>query len=284
LRLFRFVSQLTFVPDPAAIAAAQRGAGLLRAVSAERIQAELNRILTGAGVYDALCLAADNGILTAAIPEFSPCIGLDQKSPYHNRTVDRHTFCAIASAPPRLEVRLALLLHDIGKPEARTIDDDGRAHYKNHAQISGGIAADTLKNLRYSNKTAKKVITLIELHSKKIPETKPALRKLLAGFGPELVMDLIDLKEADDSAKSYAAPPEKYPGLRAAVSGIIHDGDCLSVSDLAIGGADLLSAGVQKGPEVGQTLKNLLELVLENPLLNRRDLLLQTAKAMKAKI
>jgi tRNA nucleotidyltransferase (CCA-adding enzyme) len=280
LRLFRFASQLSFSPDPASLAAAGRCRGLLRAVSRERVQAELNRILTGPGVCDALRLICDEGVLTEILPEFAPCIGFEQRSPYHDRTVDRHIFSAVSYAPPRLEICLALLLHDIGKPAAFTLDENGRGHTKGHAAISRDMAEGILKRLRYPARTTSYVLRLIELHSRKIPAERPALRRLLAGPGPEFVRDMLDLKEADDRAKADVARLKRYPAIRAALDGIIRDGDCLSVADLKVNGEDVKALGVPPGPMVGRLLARLLDLVLEDPDRNDRGFLLKKAKEL----
>ncbi len=282
LRLFRFASQLSFEPEPQTLAAAAQLAPLLGQVSGERVSAELNKLLLGENVFRALCLAADYAVLEAIIPEIAPCIGFDQHKVDHIHPVDRHLFAAVAAAPPRLEIRLALLLHDIGKPRVFHLDEKGRGHCPDHAAASADDTAVILRRLRYPKDLAGRVERLVSRHIFKLPADKAALRRFCAELGTEVVQDLIAVKRADNLAKapSKASKVEQCDAVATMLDEIIAAGDSVRIEDLAVGGKDLLGVGVPGGPMVGQMLRSLLELVVENPEVNRREVLLQEAQRL----
>ncbi len=280
LRLFRFASQLSFEPEPQTLAAAAQLAPLLQEVSGERISAELNKLLLGENVFRALCLAADHGVLEAIIPEMAPCIGFDQHKTHHIHPVDRHLFAAVAAAPPRLEIRLALLLHDIGKPRVFQLDEKGGGHCPDHAAVSADYAGVMLRRLRYPKNLAGRVTQLVSRHIVKLPADKAALRRLCAQMGTGAVGDLIAVRRADNLAK---APSRafKWDAVATMLDEIIAAGDPLRIEDLAVGGQDLLELGVPGGPIIGEMLGSLLELVVEHPEANRRETLLQEAQRLQ---
>ncbi len=278
LRLVRFASQLSFQPEPETLAAASQLAPLLQKVSGERISAELNRLLLGEDVFYALCLAADYRILEAIIPEIAFCIGMEQEESFHS--LDRHLFAAVAAAPLRLEIRLAALLHDIGKPKAFEQRQEGRGGCDEHAAISAAYAAAILKRLRYPNHLAKRVELLIRQHMIQLPAHKASLRRLCAEWGSDVVQDLIAVKGANSLAKAPPRPCEVEQCDMSAklLDEILAAKDPLSVKDLAVGGRELLDLGVPGGPMVGQMLRSLLELVLDRPERNQKETLLKEAE------
>jgi len=275
-RLFRFISKLGFNPCDRTLAGAIARKNLLSAISAERISAELNYLIMGKNAHTALSLAAGSGILAEIIPEFEPCIGFDQHSPYHNRTVDEHSFAALEASPLNHPVRLCLLLHDIAKPQTATFDKYGQGHYKGHAGAGAKISAQLLGRLKYPVKTAAHVEKLIAFHNKHIPLRPEVLRRFLGEHGTRFTLDLLDVKEADNHAKSEICEERLYHyGLvREYVEIILAAGDCLTLSELAVNGNDLAQAGIPSGPETGQALRALLELVWQDPQKNNRAELL----------
>ena len=276
LRLFRFAAALGFLPQPETLAGAGAKKNLLGAVSAERISGELSKLIMGQKAEAALGLAAECGVLGEIIPALRPAIGFDQRSPYHNRTVDAHSFAALAFAPPSHDLRLALLLHDIGKPATATFDENGQGHYKGHAGVGAEIAAGVLKELRYPAKTAAYVQKLIAFHSKKIPAQPEVLRRFMGEHGVAFARELLVLKEADNRAKSDICAPrlEHCRRVKKMLEEIVAAGDCLTLADLAVKGKDLAQAGIPPGPQTGAALRRLLELVWQHPEKNDRQILL----------
>lgn len=280
LRLFRFVSQLGLEPEPDTLAAAGALAPLLEAVSAERISAELSKLLLGENVYRALCLAADSGALGVFLPEITPCIGLDQSKPAHIYPVDRHCFLAAASAPPRLELRLAMLFHDIGKPDVYRLDEEGVGRFPSHAVVSAAHTRAIMTRLRYPARLTEYVALLVGEHCVKLHPDKAYLRRLCGRLGFDAVRDLSDVKRADDLAKAPAKVDRagRYDAVNALLEEIAANADPLTQGELAVGGNDLLAMGVPYGPRIGELLQFLLELVLDAPELNTRDALLLQAR------
>lgn len=269
LRLLRFSSQLSFRPEPETLAAAAELAPLLKKVSGERISAELNKLLLGEDAFHALCLAADHRILEAIIPEYSGCMKLK---------LERSLFAAVAVAPPRLEIRLALLLHDIAKPQ--TLHPNGSDGYDDHAAVSAAHAETILKRLRYSNHIAKQVEMLVRQHMVPLPVHKAALRRLCAEWGADVAQDWIAFKRANSLATNQVHETEQCDAVAKLLNEVLAAANPLRVEDLAVGGEELLEMGVPPGPMVGQILRSLLELVLEQPELNQREILLKEANLL----
>jgi len=278
LRLLRFVSQLGFEPHSKTLAGASERAHLLKAISAERVQAELNKLVMGENALSALRLAAGSGVLAEIIPEFAPSIGFDQRSPYHHLTVDEQRFVALASAPKELEIRIAMLLHDIGKPATATVDETGRGHYKGHAGVGAKIAEVILKRLRYPVKAARNIEKLVAFHSKQLPARADVIRRFLGEHGERFTRDLIKVMTADNLAKASACADRQQ--LYAQLSGIIDDtlraGDCITLAGLAVKGDDLTGLA-PPGPDTGRVLRELLKLVWRHPEKNTREYLLTQA-------
>lgn len=282
LRLFRFAAQLGFAPEEATLAAAGERAALLGHVSAERIAAELNKLLLGQAVLEALCLATDLGVLEVILPEIRPAIGFAQHKINHIYPVDRHLFHGVAAAVPRLNVRLAMLFHDIGKPDVFFLGEDREGHCPSHAAASAAHAAVVLRRLRYPTKLAREVEQLVALHSHKLPVDKKALRRLCGELGIDFVRELSYVKEADDLSKAEfkKAQAATYREVRRLLDEMEAQGDPLGLEALAVRGDDLLALGIPCGPRIGEVLSELLSWVLDEPSRNTREALLEHAKAL----
>jgi len=278
LRLLRFVSQLGFQPHPQTLAGASSCTHLLKAISAERVQAELDKLILGKHALYALRLAARSGVLAEILPEFAPCIGFDQRSTYHHLTVDEHSFTALASAPPKLDIRLALLLHDIGKPRVDTIDSAGRGHYKGHAGVGAKIAGEALTRLRYPTRTARYIEKLVAFHGKQLPPRPDVMRRFLGEHGERFTRNLLEVKAADNHAKAPVCHERQrlYAKLTQLVDELLASGDCLTLADLTVSGNDLTGLA-PPGPQTGRVLGELLKIVWRHPEKNTREYLLEQA-------
>ena len=207
VRALRFVSQLDFDLAPETLSQMHAAAPGLAHVSAERIgggikadaQGELSKLLLGPKPARALFLARDTGVLTRVIPEFAPAIGFALGSDRQPLPLDEHLFAVAQIAADNgstLEVRLAGLLHDLGKPLVEGDDD-------HHPRIGAALADEILERLRYPTRVRHHVVWIVAHHGFKLdhpPDARDA-RRFLAEHGDALAHDLIDHKLADLAAK-----------------------------------------------------------------------------------
>src|SRR5215471_5871348 len=303
VRALRFVSQLGFDPDEELLAQMREEAPAVKLVSGERIggglaadgMGELSKLLLGPQPARALRLARDTDVLVELLPEFAPAIGFDQESRYHDLTVDEHTFAVVQAAADSgfsLPVRLAALFHDLGKPIVGWRGPDGRLHYyakpgfaaHGHDQVGADLATRAMLRLRYPNALRKHVVRIVRRHMFR-PGKGDALRarRFLRRNGDELAFDLIDHKQADLLGKrgSEGEPPPldeiaAVTDFREMVAQELSSPHRLR--DLAVDGNDLIELGFRPGPQLGRILHDLLDSVVDEPVLNTREQLLARAK------
>jgi len=272
-------------------------------VSAERVggglaadgMGELSRLLLGAKPRRALELARETGVLVEVLPEFARAVGFDQESRYHDLTVDDHTFAVVqasAYAGDALRVRLAALFHDLGKPHVAWRGTDRRLHFyarhgrRDHADVSAQLADAALRRLRYPNELRERVVRIVRFHMLDIGRADALrARRLLRRYGEGLGIDLLAHKEADLIGKGEDGPRdeaelERLRGFRRLVES--ERGSPHRLSDLAVDGTDLIELGYRPGPVLGQTLADLLDEVVDDPSLNRRETLLARAESKLA--
>jgi tRNA nucleotidyltransferase (CCA-adding enzyme) len=281
LRGLRLVSQFDLAPDDETSRQLAEEGPSVRLVSAERIggglqadgMGELSKLLLGPKAAKALRLARDTGVLVAIIPEFAPVIGHGADNVRQGGAVDEHIFKVVAIAPRSLPVRLAALLHDLGKPYVDVLD---------HAEEGARIADRVLERLRYPTKLRRYVVALVREHAFQTDEVDELYaRRFLREHGDELARDLVIHKEADLRAKNVDdAELERTQRL-----GVLIEQEASNphrVSDLAVDGSDLLRLGYCEGPKLGGVLSGLLDEVVVDPSRNRRDWLLERAKEQLA--
>ena len=277
VRGLRFVSQLDLAPDDQTLRQMIDEATSVRLVSGERIggglqadgMGELSRLLLGPRVTKALRLGRDTGVLVALIPEFGPVIGYDSQNERQGGSVDEHTFAVVANAPVSLPVRLAALLHDLGKPHV---------DIREHAAEGARIADRVLERLRYPTRLRHYVVDLIAAHAFQTDDVDELFaRRFLREHGERLARDLVAHKQADLRAKNIDQE-ELARTLRLAELVEREASQPHRVSDLEVDGSDLLALGYREGPELGSVLSELLDEVVEDPGRNRKEWLLERAK------
>ena len=281
MRAVRFAAELDFDIDEATRAAAASHAPELSAVSAERIETELTKLLMS-DHPEKLMDAYKLGITKVILPEFDLMAATPQNTPYHLYDVAGHTIEVIKHVPKTKVLRYTALLHDSGKPEARTTDAGGRDHFKGHAVISEKIAETVMRRLRMDNDTIRDVKKLVYWHDYGIKGDIKinTFRKGLSQMGIEYFDDLVAIKRADvDGQSDYGreASIENIETLIRMKNKIVEDGDCLTIKELAINGGDLKALGITPGPEMGEILKTLLGEVLGTPSLNTKEQLIRRA-------
>ncbi|MDY3014561.1 MAG: HD domain-containing protein [Evtepia sp.] len=282
LRALRFASVLGFALEEGTLAAARRQAFLLREISRERVSQELGKLLCGPGAGEVLRTCPD--ILGQVIPELLPMVGFDQRNEHHCYDLLTHTAVALDHVPPRLPLRLAMLLHDVGKPRCFSLGEDGQGHFYGHAHVGMEMAGEILTRLRFPGKVCRQVETLVRYHDSVLPEDPRLLRRWLRKLGPEGLLDLVAIQRGDTwgLAPAYCTRQEGFDRLEQRVQDVMNEQPCLSVRDLAVKGGDLLALGY-RGPAIGEIQRQLLEDVTEGEIPNEKEVLLQYLKSFDAK-
>ena len=278
MRALRFASTLDFEIEEATADSMIRNRGLLEKISAERINVELSKLLLGDGCERILTEYAV--ILTEIIPELAPAVGFDQQNYHHIYDVYTHTVKAVVNCPRDRNIRMAALLHDIGKPSVFTVGADGVGHFYGHSEKSVEIAEKVLERLKFDNASKNEILTLIKYHDPVIQVDRTAVGRWARKLGMETLFKLLDLKAADNLAQApeCAKRLEGYEAIRVIANEMIEENACFSLKDLAVNGNDLIkSAGFTAGKAVGEVLSALLDAVISGELINDREVLLAYA-------
>ena len=277
LRAMRFAAKLGFRIDPHTRQAAEELAPTLKKISAERIAAELIKLLTSAHP-DFLKLAWESGITAVILPEFDCMMDTPQNTPHHAYNVGEHTLKALKYVEADKVLRMTILMHDMGKPATRKTDVAGRDHFISHNVESEKIARTILRRLKLDNDLIRKVTKLVYWHDYRPMPDEKAVRKAASRIGTDLFPLLLKVQYADIMAQSTYRQEEKLDRLQKVeeiYKGILERKECMSVKELAVNGKDLIEAGIKPGPRMGEILENLLQLVLQEPEKNEKNALLQ---------
>ena len=197
---------------------------------------------------------------------------------------DKHTVRAVENVPAEADFRLAMLLHDTGKPRVRTTDEHGEGHYRGHQAVSAEIAERAADALRLDNATRDRVILMVRYHdiplrteTGEINLDRSFLLRKLNRFGEKDLRALIRIHRADRIATGYSSPEREDRRMKErldALDALLAEQPCFTLKDLAVNGRDLQAEGL-RGKEIGETLQRLLEAVMDGTLENTRDVLLQ---------
>ena len=263
LRLLRFSAVLGFSAAPETLAAARENRALLRRISPERVAAELCKLVCGDAVRRVVLDETD--ILGEVLPELLPLRGFDQRNPNHCFDVLEHAAAACEAVPPEPEIRLAALLHDVGKPACFFLGDDGLGHFYGHAQRGAETVDALLRRLRFGNESRERITALVRYHDVPIEPSERGALRALRKYGPDLLFPLLRLKRADALAHAPGTAREerlaRSDALEVLVRELLARSACFSLHDLAVKGGDLIAAGFSPGPAVGQALNALLDAV-----------------------
>jgi len=278
-------------------------------LSAERVAAELTKILSGDGSSRALQNMSEWGMLRCILPEWHRCISFDQQSKYHNLTVDQHILRALQYADERhysLPVKWAVLMHDIGKPDTAKKGKDGRLHYyqlkpdhpmwksdplraQGHEHLGSAQARDSMKRLKMPESSITQVENLVRHHmfseerdfsSRSAQKQELLARKMLYKYGLEPSQMLLDVRRCDLFGKSLSRPEEGWQKdadqLQAVLEQQKHQPH--RIKDLAINGGRLIEIGISPGPQIGSILEKLLKQVVGQPEINTPEKLESIAR------
>ena len=285
LRAVRFAAQLGFEIEPDTMEGIRKMAPTLANISAERIQVELIKMLVSPNP-GLLKLAYELGITKIILPEFDEMMHTEQETPHHMYSVGVHTLKAIERVRADKVLRLTMLLHDVAKPQMKTVDASGVAHFKMHDIKGAETAKKILKRLKFDNDTLGKVTKLIQYHDYRMPAQPKNVRKAICKIGEELFPHYLEVRKADTMAQSDYMREEKLQniaGIEQCYQEILAKKECVSLKTLAITGSDLIADGMQPGKQIGAVLQALLELVLEYPEYNEKEALLRRARELREK-
>ena len=276
LRGVRFAVRFGLTPDADTQAAMLQLAPLMENLARERVFEELCQLLPLVKAEDLLHYAP---ILAQVIPEIAPTVDFQQHSSHHSYDVFTHTAYVTEAVAPELPLRWAALLHDLGKPAAFTLDEDGQGHFYGHAQLSAEIADRILLRLKAPTALRERVVFLIKHHMDMIVADRKLLRRLLSRYGQEALEQLMALQRADFCSKGVTGDAFDFDAVDSMIACIVEEESCLCVKDLAVNGYDLMALGIT-GQAIGRTLNALLEAVLEEQLPNEKDALTEHIKTI----
>ncbi|MDW8052620.1 MAG: HD domain-containing protein, partial [Armatimonadota bacterium] len=274
LRAVRFAAQLGFSIDPAAHQAILEQAERLAIVSIERIQTEFTRLMDLPQAATGLQMLLETRLLHQFGKPLLSMVGCTQNE-YHLYDVWEHSLKTVEYVDPEglelpaWELRLAALLHDVGKPATRTVDEAGRVHFYEHDRVGAQIAAEWLRSLRYSNATIERVSRLVRLHMRPgfyRPEwSDAAVRRLIRDAG-ELLEPLLRLVEADIKAQRVDMPHADIAALRERIARVQATHSAQQWRSPLTGDQLMQRFGLKPGPLVGRLKRYLEEQVIEGNL------------------
>ncbi|MGV9250707.1 CCA tRNA nucleotidyltransferase [Streptomyces sp. NPDC003697] len=276
MRAARFAAQLGFEVAPEVVAAMKEMAGRVDIVSAERVRDELNKLLLSSCPRKGLSLLVDTGLADRVLPEL-PALRLESDEHHRHKDVYEHTLIVLEQAialekdGPDLTLRLAALLHDIGKPRTRRFEKDGRVSFHHHEVVGAKMTKKRMTALKYSNELVKDVSRLVELHLRfhgygTGEWTDSAVRRYVRDAGP-LLSRLHKLTRSDCTTRNKrkaAALSRAYDGLEARIAEL-QEKEQLDAIRPDLGGNEIMQIlDVGPGPVVGRAYQYMLELRLEN--------------------
>lgn len=274
LRAVRFAAQLGFDIEDDTKKAMTKLAENLKFISAERIQVELTKLITS-NHPDRLVEAYKLGITKVVLPEFDAMMETEQDNPHHLYNVGIHTIKVMEHVPPTQIMRYTALLHDVAKPVTKTFDEEGVGHFYGHQAKGADMAMDILKRLKLDNHTIDETCLLIREHDFSLHGTNiRAFRRFLNRLGKERFQDFLTIKKADMAGQSDYHKEEREGFVRDMIDmfeQVNEENHCIKMSEMAIGGRDLIDMGIAPGKEMGDILKALFEKVLDNPTLNDKE-------------
>jgi tRNA nucleotidyltransferase (CCA-adding enzyme) len=277
LRMIRFGSAQGRAVEPRTLEAAKKHVAMLSKVSCERIKAELDKILMCPLPHYGIRSVYEIGGLPYTIPELIPSVGFEQNK-FHIHDVFEHTLWVLERSPADLILRWSAVFHDIGKPHTLSVDPDGSRHFYSHETVSEDLSKKRMKDLRFSTDDSHSIARIVRHHMRPLDCGAPGVRRLIRDLGPDLARWR--------SFKSADAPPtvpeQEFHQIASRFDALLASEQQKmagpSYGKLAITGDDLKRIGIKPGPSMGAVLKQLEELVIEDPSKNTKELLIKEAK------
>ena len=280
LRAVRFSAQLGFKIDETTKEAINELAPNLEKISAERIQAELVKLLVS-DHPEYLRAAYETGITAVVLPEFDDIMKQEQNDAFHENTVGEHTLRSLLQVENDKVLRLTMLFHDVGKPMTYSRTEEGVTRFFGHPDISSDMSREIMRRLKFDNDTTDKVKKLTAVHDLFIKNAPNRVRRAMSKVGKELFPYFLKVRKANILAWKEDAQEKALADLKELTDiyeGILERGECVCIKELVVDGKDLIAAGVQQGKQIGEILNELLEIVLEEPEKNKKETLLNYVK------
>ncbi|MGB9561784.1 MAG: HD domain-containing protein, partial [bacterium] len=257
---------------------------LIKNEAPERIRDEFVKLIMLQNSPRGFHLMRESKLLHEILPELDSAYGISQ-SGLHEHDVFEHIILTVKYAPTELRSKLTALLHDIGKPAKRVVLDDGRVAFYGHDIESTKIAKRFLKWLRFPNDVIEDVITVIRYHMFSYGFSDKGLRRFIRRVGPERMPILIKLRFADSMAQHEGKTLRDEQEFEKRVYAELTRKPPLTVRDLDINGYDIMDKfSLKPGPIIGRILKYLLSFVLDNPEMNKKQILIEKAKEYIEKV
>lgn len=275
LRAVRFSAQLGFEIEHETAEAIREMAPTLKNISAERIQVEMVKLLTSPNPHY-LNKAYELGVTAVILPEWDEMMITEQETPHHRFNVGEHALSCMSYIRKDKVSRLTAMLHSIGKPESKTIDDKGCAHFDGYNTVGAGMAKTVLKRWKMDNQTIDKVSKLVDLHNMKIQPEFPEVRRAMNKLGVELFPIFHEMKYVDIMSQSEYKRVEKLCNIREVqkiYEEILEQGHAVTLKQLNIDGSELIKLGIPQGRRVGEVLQLLLDMVIEDHTKNKKEIL-----------
>ena len=290
LRAVRFAAQLAYTLEAGTLAAIPGALEISAKVSAERVRDELEKIIASDKPSRGFLLMEQTGLLRLFLPELAACRGIDQKG-FHRFDVLEHSLLACDYAAEKQypqNVRIAALLHDIGKTPTRAMDEEsGIWTFYQHEAESEKLARGILERLRCPNAVIDSVCHLVKEHMFHYTDewSDAAVRRFIVRVGEGSLTALYQLRRADSCATAGVEPPANFLlPLTRRVEKSLEENNAFSLKDLAVSGKDLIALGIKPGKALGVILDQLLETVLDDPAQNNREALLKIAGKLYEKM
>jgi len=279
LRGIQFAARFEFELEKETFESLCRNVQLIRTVSPERIQEEINKLLTRAKRSSiGFRLMRKTGLLKEIFPELETGVEVEQPGGYHRYDVFEHSIITVDNAPMELGLRLASLFHDVSKPETKSPTETGATFY-GHEKKGAKATQRILQRLRYSNEIISKVVLLVEKHMFTTGVTDKGLRRLINRVGIENIFDLLELRRADIIAQGRGGDTFEVDEFENRIRMEMDKKPPFGLKDLKVAGNDIMKEfNLAPGPLIGRVLNHLMERVLDEPEFNQEDKLLKEAQ------
>ncbi len=280
LRMIRFGDAQGRATDEQTLMAARDSVPLLSGLSVERVRTEVERILMSSYPSQGVRALLSIGALPFTLPELIPAVGFEQNK-YHIHDVFEHTLSVLDRTPPDRILRWAAIFHDVGKPHTLSVGPDGERHFYSHEVVSDSLCKERMTHLRFSHEDTNTVRAIVRHHMRPMDCGPAGVRRLIRDLGPHLTR-WRTFKEADSSP---TIPVEQFHASARGFDEMLASEQAKmaipSYGRLAITGDDLRNEGISPGPGMGKILRDLAEIVIEDPSKNDRETLLNIVRASK---